>query len=73
MCCRGAGYTWNQTVYDVGGDGYINTKFSDQVTSRSDQVTFGFQMDMCRNVSKMAYPTTYIVSMCLCVSYIHTY
>ena len=73
MCCRGAGYTWNQTVYDVGGDGYINTKFS-------DQVTFGFQMDMCRNVSKVAYPgvcktaaPAYIVSMCLCVSYIHTY
>lgn len=73
--CRGEGYVWNQTVYDVEGDGFINTKFS-------GQAKFGFQVDMCRNVSKVAYPSAcktaapaYMVSACMCFkhTYVHTY
>ena len=62
--CRAEGYVWNQTVYDVEGDAFINTNFS-------GQAKFGFQMDMCRNVSKVAYPSAcktaapaYMVSAC---------
>ena len=69
VCCfhRGEGYFFQQLVSNVEDNAY-------DYDYLADKAVLGFQFDICRNVSKVMYPSlcketapAYLVCVCVCM------